>query len=260
MIGLTANTLVEGIKESGRRGDVLNAVGQAYVEAVEAAGGVPVIIPFCEEPRSVWRILENLDGILLTGGGDITPALFGEEPHPALKTIDVRKDQLEKIVISRALAKDIPLLGICRGIQILNVIAGGTLIQDIPSWARAIKNRGTRPVQHMQKATDPAPTHSITIQKDSQLDNILGLKTDFVRVNSYHHQAVGKIAPGFVVTATAPDGIVEAIESQRHRFVLGVQFHPEMGFRKTPVFHRIFQRLVREAGFAMTGFSRVTVH
>ncbi len=238
LIGITANALLEGLKESGRRGDVENAVPQAYVDAVEDAGGTPVLIPLVRNPSTAHRILESLDGLLLSGGGDIDPALYGEEPDPNLKVVDVEKDKLEKELIARALAKNYPLLGICRGMQILNVVAGGTLIQDIPSTARSS-------IQHLQRATAPVPIHRITLKKGSHLQKIAGQAS--LRVNSYHHQAVKKIAPGFEITATAPDGIVEGIESRRHRFVLGVQFHPEMMFREFPVFKKIFQKLVQEA-------------
>ena len=241
LIGITANTLVEGVKETGRRGDIENAVPQAYIDAIEDAGGLPLIVPLISNSSTIGQILDSLDGLLLTGGGDIDPGLYKEEPHRGLKVVDVGKDALEKALIARALSKDYPMLGICRGMQMINVVAGGTLIQDIPS-ATASK------IQHLQRATSPVPTHRIRVKKGSHLEKILG-KTD-LRVNSYHHQAVKKIAPGFEITAKASDGIVEGIESRKHRFVLGVQFHPEMMFRDFPVFQKIFQRLVDEASHA----------
>ena len=238
LIGITANTLVEGVKETGRRGDIENAVPQAYIDAIEQAGGVPVIIPLVSNSSTIVGILESLDGVLCTGGGDIDPGLFGEEPHQGLKVVDVQKDKLEKTLIAQALTKNYPMLGICRGMQMLNVVAGGTLIQDISTSSPSR-------IQHLQRATSPAPTHRITVKRGSHLEKILG-KTE-LRVNSYHHQAVKKIAPGFETTAKAPDGIIEGIESRRHRFVLGVQFHPEMMFQDFPIFHKIFQQLVQEA-------------
>ncbi len=238
LIGITANTLVEGVKETGRRGDIENAVPQAYIDAVEEAGGVPILIPLVSQKTTVQKILAVLDGLLLTGGGDIDPGLFGQEPHPALKVVDVGKDRLENLLLAEALKKDYPILGICRGMQIMNVVAGGTLLQDIPS-------SGPSRIQHLQRATAPGPSHTITIQKGSLLEKALGRLT--LRVNSYHHQAVENLAPGFQATATAPDGIVEAIESERHTFAMGVQFHPEMMFRDFPVFHALFRALVRKA-------------
>ena len=244
LIGITANTLVEGVKESGRRGDFENAVPQAYVDAVEEAGGTPLIIPLVAQRTTALRILSCLDGLLLTGGGDIDPGLFGQEPHPKLGVVDVAKDRLESSLLSEALGADIPILGICRGMQILNVAAGGTLIQDIPS------SSPTR-IQHAQHATAAAPSHTLCIKKGSRLASIVG--TTKLRVNSYHHQAVDRVARGFVISATASDGITEAIESKSRRFVLGVQFHPEMIFRDFPSCFAIFKAFVQESAVCGKG-------
>ena len=219
------------------------------VDAIEDAGGVPVLVPLVSKTSSIFGILRVLDGLLLTGGGDIDPGLFGEEPRPCLKVVDVGKDHLEKTLIAEALAQNYPMLGICRGMQMINVVAGGTLIQDIPSSAPS-------GIQHLQRATSPSPTHGVRIQKGSLLQKILGDSS--LRVNSYHHQAVKKVAPGFQITAEASDGIIEAIESKKHRFVLGVQFHPEMMFREFPVFQKIFKAFVQEAAGAEVCASHAT--
>ncbi len=238
LIGITASTLVDGIQESGRPGETENAISQAYVDAVEAAGGIPLIVPLVHNSGTAHDILRILDGLLLSGGGDIDPGLYGQEPHRFLKVVDVRKDRLETALLQQALRQDMPVLGICRGMQVLNVAAGGTLIQDIPSSAPSR-------IQHSQHATSPVPTHKISVGKGSLLARILGQRE--LRVNSYHHQAVDRVAPGFTATAKASDGIVECIESRKHKFVLGVQFHPEMIFREYPVFQKLFEALVRES-------------
>ncbi len=238
LIGITANALLEGVADSGRHGVIENTVPQAYVDAVEEAGGIPVIVPLVAQRATALQILSYLDGLLLSGGGDVDPGLFGQEPHTKLGVVDVAKDRLESCLLSEALGVGMPILGICRGMQILNVAAGGTLIQDIPSSSPAR-------IQHAQRATTATPSHMLRIKKGSRLANIVG--TTKLRVNSYHHQAVDRVARGFAITATASDGIIEAIECKSRRFVLGVQFHPEKIFRDFPSCLAIFKAFVQES-------------
>lgn len=201
-------------------------VPNTYILAVQRAGGIPVILPVTDNPQVIQRMIESIDGLILTGGEDIDPLKwFGEEPVPAMGGIVPVRDFFDIHLVRAAVARGIPVLGICRGEQVINVAFGGTLYQDIPSQAKS-KN----PVKHRQSAPREYGTHSISIKKDSRLYEILGADvagSGKLRVNSYHHQAVKDVAPGFVVSAYAKDGIVEAIEMKNDPRVIGVQFHPE---------------------------------
>ncbi len=191
---------------------------ETYVQAVLKAGGTPVLLPAVEDEVVIERHLQMIDGLLVSGGPDIDPQLFGEQPIPALGAVVPVMDQYEMTLLRLALAADKPILGICRGEQILNAAAGGTLHQDIYSSLASL-------LKHRQDAPRPFRSHAITITEGTKLAAILG--TTKTLVNSFHHQAVAQPAPGFVVSALAPDGIIEGIESTSHRFVLGVQWHPE---------------------------------
>ncbi len=203
VIGLTANfatpeaTLVE-----------------AYYNQVVAAGGTPVIIPPLADKEVIVNTLEQLDGLILTGGADFNPLWSDEQPLPGLHRINARRDLPELLITQLAYDRNIPILGICRGIQALAMTLGGNIVQDIES----------RTVKHTQDADRNLPTHTVSTVDHSILRRIYG---ETVYVNSFHHQAVGQTGPRFRVTATAPDGVVEAIESTEHRPIVGVQWHPE---------------------------------
>lgn len=191
-----------------------------YVNAIKRAGGVPLVIPMTTDEKQIEAVLNVIDALVLTGGEDIDPLkYYGEQPHPNLGTVVPYRDEFDYKLVRMAVAKGIPVLGVCRGEQMLNVAFGGTLIQDIPTQVK-----GTF-VKHSQKAPRNYGTHSITIEKGSQLNKILGVTE--INVNSYHHQAVKDVAPGFKVTAYSKDGVVEAIEKIDNPKVMGVQFHPE---------------------------------
>lgn len=204
----------------------------AYARSVEAAGGLPLLIPPLEEARSfLWA---GLQGIIFPGGGDISPLYFGREPLPGLGEIDPGRDDLEIFLAREALRRDLPVLGICRGMQVLNVVAGGTVIQHL----------GPGCLRHFQRSPRCYPSHTVTITPGSRLSAITG--EEVLPVNSFHHQAVENLAPGFRKAALAPDGVVEAIESCRHRFALGLQWHPEaLAHPSSPA---IFGELVKAAG------------
>ena len=190
-----------------------------YVNAVKRAGGVPVVIPITSDSTQIAAILEVVDGIVMTGGADIDPLKYlGEEPVRALGEITPLRDEFDIMLIRMAVRRGLPLFGICRGEQILNVAFGGSLYQDIPSQAGAY-------IKHNQDAPGSYGTHSITIEENSLLRSLLGKES--VAVNSFHHQAVKEPAPGFKVTAKSKDGIVEAIEMEGTDKVWGTQFHPE---------------------------------
>ena len=206
--------------------------------AIEVAGGAPLLLPSVQTQESAIRFLDALDGLLLTGGDDIDPALYGEEPHRDLGTQDDEKDRLERWVIEAALDRDLPIFGICRGMQMLNVVAGGSLYQDVQLFSGEV-------IKHYQRASGQHPTHAVEIEPDSQLFEIIG--EPLIRVNSFHHQSVKDVAPGFRVTAKAKDGIIEALESENHTFVLGVQFHPERMWQKHSNMAVLFQAFVKRA-------------
>lgn len=196
-------------------------LNRAYVWAVENAGGIPIMLPVTRDPDAIARYLGLLDGLLLSGGVDVAPSYFGEEPHPQLGTVDDDRDTTELPLIRDALAQDMPVFAICRGIQSLNVALGGTLIQDIPSQ--------TPSAIHHQQSDIGIPrsqtSHSVRVVPGSRLHSIIGVEE--MQTNSFHHQSLKQVAEGLVVTAAAPDGIIEAIESPAHRYVVAVQFHPE---------------------------------
>jgi putative glutamine amidotransferase len=230
VIGITSSYAPESDSQS---------LPSAYVRAVEAAAGLPFIIPAGISAQLADEVLGVIDGLLLSGGGDIDPQIFGESPHQRLGTISPERDFIEIPLAQAALKRGLPVLAICRGIQVLNVAAGGTLIQDIPSQVPGA-------IKHRQEAPRWLGTHAVVVAPDSRLAALLGATQ--VRVNSYHHQSVKAVAPGFRLSAEAPDGIIEAIESLcPDRFALGVQWHPEGMFEKVPAFARLFQGLVEAA-------------
>ncbi len=196
-------------------------LNRAYVWAVEQAGGVPIMLPVTREPDIISRYLGLVDGLLLSGGVDVAPACFGEEAHPQLGPVDDDRDTTELPLIRDAVAQDMPIFAICRGIQSLNVALGGTLYQDIPAQAPS-------EIHHQQSdigVPRSQTSHSIRILPDNRLRSIVGQEE--IRTNSFHHQSLKRVAEGLVVTAHAPDGIIEAAESQTHRYIVAVQWHPE---------------------------------
>ncbi len=207
-----------------------------YRQSVLHVGGEVRVI---EPSAGAAGALQGLDGLLLTGGGDVDPAIYGEAPHPTFDPAEPGRDQFEIELVKQARDRKIPLLAICRGIQVLNVAAGGTLIQDIPSQVPgALSHRlAVPPHQPLELA------HEVWVDKDSQLARLLRDRlndTDACDVNSRHHQAIRQVAPGFVVSATAPDGVIEGIEDPNARFCIGVQWHPENFFR-TGEFRALFE-------------------
>jgi putative glutamine amidotransferase len=207
-----------------------------YLESVRRAGGEPQVVELTATPRTA---LSSLDGLLLTGGRDVDPARYGQEAHATFEAAEEGRDDFEIALIEGALSRDVPILAVCRGAQILNVSRGGTLVQDIPSMVSGH-------VDHLVESPPFAIAHEVWISNGSRLaalmrDTLEG--ADTCGVNSRHHQAVDHSAAGFRVTATAPDGVVEAIELPDARFCLGVQWHPE-NFWRTGEFRSIFEGFV----------------
>ena len=205
-----------GISGNFRDGDC--TLAQAYYMSVLEAGCTPVVIPSYDDEKALTSLLDSLDGIVLSGGADIDPEFLREEPLDCV-SINPRRDMQELLLVRLAVDRQIPVLGICRGIQVLAAALGGKLYQDI-------KSQHDRPcIEHSQTIARGLPSHEVTIKKDSLLYSLMGTET--LAVNSFHHQAVKEVPAGFRVTATAPDGIIEGMESTTFRPILGVQWHPE---------------------------------
>jgi putative glutamine amidotransferase len=187
-----------------------------YAEALRRAGAIPVVIP--PQPENAGELVETLDGILLAGGEDWDPALYGEERHPTVTDVsDIRRQNNDLSLARAARERGIPTLGICLGMQMMNVAAGGSLVQDIDSQVRTN-------IQHASIPEDRA-RHDVMVEQGTRLAGIVGEAE--LNVNSSHHQAVGRVADGLRVTAHAPDGVVEGVEDPGHPFYIGVQWHPE---------------------------------
>ncbi|MCX9193399.1 gamma-glutamyl-gamma-aminobutyrate hydrolase [Carbonactinospora thermoautotrophica] len=211
----------------------------AYAEAVRRSGGLPVLLPPGEAagtaPDAAGEVLSRVDGLLIAGGADVDPARYGAEPHPRTVAVRPDRDHWETALIREALRQDLPLLGVCRGMQLLNVVLGGTLVQHLPDR-----------VGHHGHA--PAPgvfgEHPVELAAGSRLGELLGTKLD--GVPTCHHQAVDRLGEGVIAVGWAPDGTVEAIEVPRYGFALGVQWHPEMGDDRA-VFAALVERAARRA-------------
>jgi putative glutamine amidotransferase len=212
-------------------------VRPGYCEGIIEAGGIPLLLPFTTNDSVISEVFDKIDGILLAGGVDIDPFYFQESVMPYNGSISPERDYLELLMAARAIEEKKPVLGICRGCQVLNVAGGGSLFQDIYSQ---IKDKPM--LEHTQKAPAWYGTHEVTIQKDSLLLDILG--TESIRTNSFHHQSIKDVADGFIISAVTSDGIIECIEHISHPFCLGLQWHPERMWEKDRIFLKPFERFV----------------
>ena len=208
-----------------------------YVHAVESAGGLPILIPMLNDLSELQELLPRLDGILFSGGIDLQPSLYGAQPHPAEDEPDRRLDELELAIASWVLEEDLPVLGICRGMQMINVLLGGTLYQDIPSQRPGALNHCRRDLPRNEL------THTITIEAGSRMERIFGKRQ--ISVNSLHHQAIRDLGKGVRISGWADDGLAELMEMPEKRFVLGVQGHPEELYGEVSDFARLFRAFVR---------------
>ncbi len=210
VVGITANF-----------GEYGTQLAESYYESVRKAGGVPVVLPASLETEDLDDFLLKTDAILFSGGGDLNPLLLGEEPVRELRGICAKRDLQELVLMRRALDKQMPILGICRGVQVLAAASGGKVVQDIYSSALYDKPL----IKHSQDLGRQFASHTVRIEKGSILHSLFGTET--VEVNSFHHQAVSDPGLGMKITAKSPDGVAEAIESTEFKSVLGVQWHPE---------------------------------
>ena len=222
--------------------DAQSQLNMVYYTSVVKAGGVPYIIPpYDITDGEGWAsdILDSLDGILFSGGGDVNPLFFDEQPIRDLHAVATERDEMELLLVKLAADRQIPILGICRGIQVMNVAFGGTVLQDIYQQGDNVW------VKHAQDAPRFASTHTVTVDPDSVLFKVYGKKE--LAVNSFHHQAVGQLAPDMKVTAWSADGVIEAMESTDHRSILAVQWHPECLGNTWDTEGNVFTWLVDEA-------------
>ncbi len=221
VIGVTA-TLKEDVDQVAERplGYFVRA-DLDYVAGVAEAGGAPVVLPPLGEHRMAEAVIGGLDGLLLSGGSDLDPVYYGEEPLPELGPTIPERDAFEVALLEAALARGIPVFGICRGLQVLNVVLGGTLYQDLPSQF------GGDVLKHRQTTPKWQATHEVEVRDGSYLAEVSG--QGVVKVNSYHHQGIKDLADGLVVSARSSDGVIEAIEGTdlSNRWLVGVQWHAE---------------------------------
>ncbi len=215
----------------------LMALMPTYIEAVTAAGGIPLLIPLGLDENALSAVLARLDGLILTGGGDIAGEHYHSEHADFIFDVDADRDRVELFLAREAVARSKPLLAICRGHQMLNVALGGTLYEDVREWMPgAIKHDffGVFPRNHQ--------AHTVAIEPGSKLADTLGRRE--TSVNSLHHQGIRDLAPGLAATAHAPDGLIESVEAVDHPFALGVQWHPENLVHDDPVMLSLFRALV----------------
>jgi putative glutamine amidotransferase len=219
-------------------------MGQRYVEVLTSFGAVPWLVPLVANDESTLRaIYERLDGVFLPGGADIDPSSYGDEKHPTCGRTDLARDRTE-VALARWAAEDgKPVLAVCRGEQILNVAAGGTLYQDLAAHREGSIKHDYFPVDG--RYTRDFRSHRVHITEGTRLGRLL--EDDVVEVNSMHHQGIKTLAPGLVASAVAPDGVIEAVEPANGQFMIGVQWHPENLVETDPRMHRLFAAFIDAA-------------
>ncbi|MDN4073177.1 gamma-glutamyl-gamma-aminobutyrate hydrolase family protein [Fictibacillus terranigra] len=229
--------IVIPVSSADHNGTHSSILHQKYSEAIIQAGGLPVLLPSVDKTLTE-QMIKQCDGIVLPGGDDVDPFYYQQHPKPELGTVNRMQDAFEIHAVRFAEQNKKPLLGICRGMNILNVAFGGTLIQHIPAEAQ-------QAIKHKQQAPRNVPTHEVVIKSNSLLYELTGTTT--VQVNSFHHQSINSAAPPLLPCAFAPDGIVEAIEGRnRDHFILGVQWHPEE-LTASPEMLNLFQAFINAA-------------
>lgn len=212
-------------------------INRAYCEAISLSRGMPVLLPVAEDEDLLSEMIDKFDGFLLSGGSDVDAVHWGEWNYKYNGEISPLRDRMELFIAKEAVAKDKPIFGICRGIQVLNVALGGTLYQDIYS-----QNKEIELIKHSQNAPKWYATHKVKLKEGSIVQRAHG--SDLIGVNSFHHQAVKDLAPDFIITARSEDGIIEAIEHEGCKFAVGVQWHPEHMWQKDLSFLNLFRCFV----------------
>jgi gamma-glutamyl-gamma-aminobutyrate hydrolase PuuD len=255
LIGITADLSSRDSRPSKLHKEATLFLSQRYCRAVEVAGGLPLLLPPILSKASAKRLLQRLDGLLISGGNfDIHPSYYGEKPVPALGELKPERTEFELELVNVALARDLPLLGICGGAQAINVALGGSLYQDIAT-------QFPNPAKHQMSHKKTTGGHAISINPGTRLHRIL--RRTRLEVNTTHHQAVKRPGRGLIVNATAGDGVIEGIESSRQSFVLGVQWHPERYEAMAPdtdpnvrLFHA-FQAMIVHIGLMRTSYGSI---
>ena len=224
-----------GLTTYGRDDNNRFSLPAPYVDAVRRAGGVPLLLPPGESHQD--ELFDMLDGLILTGGGDLDPALYGGAAHPTIYMVDPERDRSEIALVKQSLASGLPTFGICRGSQVINVALGGTLVAHLP-------DRVGEAVPHRLPPREPT-AHPVKVESESRLAEMLS-RTEF-DAPSWHHQAVLRLASGLRAVAAAPDGTIEAVEMPGHPWLIGVQWHPELAADKEPLHQKLFNELVGAA-------------
>ncbi len=209
----------------------------AYLNAIRMAGGLPVILPLDLNREDLEQLLETIDGVLFTGGPDVHPFFFGEDTQAHCGNVCLKRDQMELILLELTMAQNKPILGICRGAQLINIGLGGDIYQDIPSQFPQ-----DFPVAHVQPFKYEIPSHKVEVMPNTLLASIT--EEPSISVNSMHHQAVRNTAPGLIASGYAAGGLVECIEKPDYPFLIGVQWHPEYLWQEDPAMARLFQMFV----------------
>jgi putative glutamine amidotransferase len=239
VIGITCSRSVNGRWSDYSLGHFMEFAFDAYSQAVLNCGGAPLLVPISQDKSSLAAICRRIDGLILTGGPDVNPRFYNEEPRQGLMDVDEAQDLMELELTRLAVAADLPVFGICRGLQVLNVAMGGTLVQDI---ARQVP----KACNHAPRADRSTVSHKVRIEPHTRLQSILHRRS--LWVNSKHHQAVNRLAPGLMVCAVATDGIIEALEAADKSFLLAVQWHPEGLWQEDAAARKLFKALVTAAG------------
>lgn len=220
----------------------LTGVRVPYLDAVIASGGIPIVIPIIQDEKTLRVLYDGVDGILLTGGEDVNPKHYNEEPHPKLGRVVDARDEVEFKILRWAIEDHMPVLAICRGFQLLNVALGGTLYQDLES------QREGKPSHDGHNSYDSwfDLSHELKLESDAKLAQMLGVSS--LKVNTLHHQAIKDLAVPLRATGVTPDGLIEAVEMPTHDFVIGVQCHPEMLWQETDTrWRKVFDGFIKAA-------------
>lgn len=233
IIGISGSVIIDSSGSfAGYRRSYVN---EDYVKSVIKNGGVPYIIPMNNDAEVIKEQVDNIDALILSGGHDVTPTLYGQQPHMKIGETSIQRDNFDFALIKAAKEKNIPILGICRGLQIINVYHGGTLYQDLSLNPNVY-------IKHNQVSDPTLQTHNLNINEGTKFAGYFKEKS--IMVNSFHHQIIDKVAPGFVACAISDDGVVEAIESKEYPFILGIQWHCEMLHEVYEDMNIIFKKLI----------------